>query len=71
MLPIMERMVHQQKIDKSQGYNLHEPVVSCIAKGKAHQQDELGSQVSVASWSGSHVVAGIPSFVGNPHDGTT
>jgi transposase, IS5 family len=71
MLSIMARMVRPQRGDKSQVYSLHEPAVSCIAKGKAHQQDEFDSQVSVASWSGSHVVVGITSLVGNPHDGTT
>jgi hypothetical protein len=43
----------------------------CYKSGKAHKQDALGSKVSVSSWSGSHVVVGIPSLVGNPHDGTT
>jgi transposase, IS5 family len=71
MLPIMERMVHQQRGDKSQGYILHEPAVSCIAKEKTHKQDALGSKVSVASWSGSHVVVGSTSFVGHLHDGKT
>jgi transposase, IS5 family len=71
MLPIMERMVRQQRGDKRKVYSFHKPAVSCIAKGKAHKQDALGSKVSVASWSGSPVVVGITSFVGNPHDGTT
>jgi transposase, IS5 family len=71
MLPIMARMVRPQRGDQRQVYSLHEPAVSCIAQGKAHKKDALGSKVSVASWSGSHVVAGITSFVGNPHDGTT
>jgi transposase, IS5 family len=71
MLPIMARRVRPQRGDQRKGYSLHEPVVSCIAKGKAHKQDALGSQVSVVSWSGSHVVVGSTSCVGNPHDGTT
>jgi transposase, IS5 family len=71
MLPIMARMVRQKKGDQRQVYSFHEPAVSCIAKGKVHKQDALGSKVSVASWSESHVVVGITSFVGNPHDGTT
>jgi transposase, IS5 family len=71
MLPIMASRVRQQRGDKSKGYSLHESAISCIAKEKAHKQDALGSKVSVASWSGSHVVVGITSFVGNPHDGTT
>jgi transposase, IS5 family len=71
MLPIMARMVRPQRGDKSKVYSLHEPAVSRIAKGKAHKQDALGSKVSVASWSESHVVVGITSLVGNPHDGKT
>jgi transposase, IS5 family len=67
MLPIMARMVRPQRGDQRQVYSLHEPAVSCIAKEKVHKQDALGSQVSVASCSGSHVVVGIPSLVGNPH----
>jgi transposase, IS5 family len=67
----MERIVRPQRGDQRQVYSLHEPAVSCITKGKAHKQDELGSKVSVASWSGSHVVVGITSFVSNPHDGKT
>jgi transposase, IS5 family len=68
MLPIIERMVRPKRGDQRQVYSLHEPEVSCIAKGKAHKQDELGSQVSVASWSGGHLVVGIVNFAGNPHD---
>jgi transposase, IS5 family len=71
MLPIMARMVRQQRGDKNKVYSLHEPAVSCIAKEKAHKKYELGSKVYVASWSGSHVVVGITSFVGHPQDGTT
>jgi transposase, IS5 family len=71
MLPIIARMVRPQRGDQRQGYSLHAPAVSCIAKGKVHKQDALGSKVSVASWSGSHVVVGITSFVGHLHDGTT
>ncbi len=71
MLPIMERIVSQQRGDKNKIYSLHEPTVSRISKGKAHRKYALGSKVSVASWSGSHVVVGITSFAGNPHDGKT
>jgi transposase, IS5 family len=67
----MERMVLPQRGDKSQVYRLHEPAGSWFAKGKAPKQDALGSKVSVASWSRSHVIVGSTSFVGNPHDGKT
>jgi hypothetical protein len=64
----MARILSQQRGGKNKVYSLHEPTVSCIAKGKAHKKYALGSKVSVDSLSGSHVVAGITSFVGNPHD---
>jgi transposase, IS5 family len=71
MLQIMARIVRQQRGDKNKVYSLHAPEVSCIAKGKAHKKYAFGSKVSVASLSGSNVVVGITSFVGNPHDGKT
>jgi transposase, IS5 family len=71
MLQTMERIVRQQRGDKNKVYSLHAPEVSRIAKGKAHKKYAFGSKVSVASLSGSHVVVGITSFVGNPHDGKT
>jgi transposase, IS5 family len=43
ILPIMARMVRPQRGDQRQVYSLHEPAVSCIAKGKAPKQDVLGS----------------------------
>jgi transposase, IS5 family len=71
MLQIMARIVRQQRGDNNKVYSLHAPEVSCIAKGKVHKKYEFGSKVSVASLSGSNVVVGITSFVGNPHDGKT
>jgi transposase, IS5 family len=71
ILALMERIVSQQRGDKNKVYSLHAPETSCIAKGKAHKKYEFGSKVSVASLSGSKVVVGITSFVGNPHDGKT
>jgi hypothetical protein len=49
MLPIMARMVRPPRGAQRKVYSLHELAVSCIAKGKAHKQDALGSKVSVAS----------------------
>jgi IS5 family transposase len=71
ILQIMEHILTQQRGDTNKVYSLHEPTVSCIAKGKAHKKYSFGSKVSVASLSGSNVVVGITSFVGNPHDGRT
>ena len=71
VVQIMERIVKQQRGDKNKVYSLHAPETSCIAKGKAHKKYEFGSKVSVASLSGSHVVVGIASVAGNPHDSKT
>ena len=71
VLRTMERIVSQQRGDKSKVYSLHAPETSCIAKGKVHKKYEFGSKVSVASLSGSNVVVGISSYPGNPHDSKT
>jgi transposase, IS5 family len=34
MLPIMARIVSQQRGDKNKVYSLHAPETSCIAKGR-------------------------------------
>jgi transposase, IS5 family len=67
----MERIVSQPRGDKHKVYSLHAPETSCIAKGKVHKKYELGSKVSVASFSGSNVVVGIANFLGTPHDSKT
>ena len=71
IVQIMERIVSQQRGDSHKLYSLHAPEVSCIAKGKAHKKYEFGSKVSIASLSGSNVVVGLASFVGNPYDSKT
>jgi hypothetical protein len=53
-----KRTVSQQRRDQSKVYSLHAPETSCIAKEEEHKQYELGSKVSIASVSGSHVVVG-------------
>ncbi len=67
----MKRIVKQQRGDKNKVYSLHAPETSCIAKGKEHKKYEFGSKVSVAALPGSHVIVGMSSFAGNPHDSKT
>ena len=68
--------IHSQKRIRAEGdapkiYSVHAPEVSCIAKGKAHEQYEFGNKVSVASTSKESFVVGMKSLPGNPFDGHT
>ena len=64
-------VINQKRSDKNKIYSLHEPDVSCIAKGKAHKKFEFGPKVSVAMLPGSNVTRGVVNFQGNPHDSKT
>lgn len=59
----------QQSDDKV--YSLHEPDVSCIAKGKAHKKYEFGSKVGIVSTIKNSFIIAVKSFTGNPFDGKT
>ena len=70
-LSVMDRVVSQNRKDKNKIYSLHEPKVSCIAKGKAHKKYEFGSKVALVLVPGANVIVGIKSYGGNPHDSKT
>jgi len=70
-LELYQRVLNQKRSDSGKIYSIHEPEVSCIAKGKAHKQYEYGSKVSFATLPGSNIVVGVVNFQGNPHDSTT
>ena len=64
--------VHEQRRDsKDKIYSMHEPEVSCIAKGKAHKKYEFGSKVGILSTIKSSFILAVESFSGNPYDGKT
>jgi transposase, IS5 family len=64
--------VHNQKINsKKKIYSLHEPDVSCIAKGKDHKKYEFGSKVSFAMTKTNNILVGVMNFSNNPYDGHT
>lgn len=71
LLSNMDKIVTQHRNSKDKIYSLHEPMVSCIAKGKKHKKYEFGSKVSLASLPSSQVIVGIQSHQGNPHDSKT
>jgi IS5 family transposase len=68
---IFSSVLTQEKTTKGKIYSLHEPEVSCIAKGKQGKKYEFGSKVSLVSLAGSQVIVGIESYSGNPHDSQT
>ena len=70
-LELFERVLAQKQQDKNKIYSLHEPSVSCIAKGKVAKKFEFGSKVSVAITKDTNVVVGVVNFTGNPHDSKT
>lgn len=70
-LELFERVLSQKQNDKDKIYSLHEPMVSCIAKGKVAKKFEFGSKVSVAITKDTNVVVGVVNFTGNPHDSKT
>ena len=50
---------------------MHEPEVTCIAKGKAHKKYEFGSKVGIVSTIKNSFILVVDSFSGNPYDGKT
>jgi len=70
-LELFQRVIDQKVKDKNKVYSIHEPEVSCIAKGKAHKKYEYGSKTVISSLPRSNIVVGVVSFPGNPHDSQT
>jgi IS5 family transposase len=70
-LDIATKIYKQTRHDSNKVYSVHEPDVSCIAKGKAHKRYEFGSKVSVAVTSKGGWCVAAKSFTGNPYDGHT
>ncbi|MBZ0243419.1 MAG: transposase [Bacteroidales bacterium] len=71
LLAVMRRALEQKRDSKNKIYSLHEPEVSCIAKGKEHKKYEFGSKASVLITKKSGIIVGAVSFRGNPYDGNT
>jgi IS5 family transposase len=70
-IDLFKKVIAQRRHDSNKIYSLHEPEVSCIAKGKSHKEYEFGSKVSFATLPGSNIVVGVVNFQGNPHDSKT
>jgi IS5 family transposase len=70
-LDLYKQVLYQKRNDKNKIYSLHEPQVSCIAKGKAHKKYEFGSKVAIVRTAKSGVIVGMKSFAENVYDGHT
>jgi len=71
ILIVMKRILEQTRKSKNKIYSVHEPEVSCIAKGKEHKKYEFGSKVSILITKTSGIIVGALNFQGNPYDGNT
>lgn len=70
-MEVMRRVLKQKRNDKNKIYSLHEPEVSCIAKGKDHKKYEFGSKASILLTETDGIIVGAKSFQGAPYDGHT
>lgn len=70
-MDLFRKVLAQTQKSKNKVYSLHEPEVSCIAKGKDHKKFEFGSKVSFAITKITNVIVSVVTFKGNPYDGDT
>ncbi len=64
------KILIQSREDKNKIYSCHEPLVSCIAKGKSHRPYEFGSKVSLVTSEKSGLALSLSAHLGNPYDGS-
>jgi len=68
---IINKILAQQKGDKNKIYSIHEPKVSCIAKGKEAKKFEFGNKSGFVLTKTTKIVVGAIGFENNPYDGHT
>lgn len=68
---ILNKILKQQKGDKNKIYSIHEPEVSCIAKGKEAKKFEFGNKSGIVLTKTTKIVVGALAFEDNPYDGHT
>lgn len=71
LLIILNKILLQEKAGKNKIYSIHEPEVSCIAKGKEAKKFEFGNKSGIVLTKTSKIVVGAIAFEGNPYDGHT
>lgn len=70
-LSLAKRIYEQRRDSSNKVYSLHEPDVSCIAKGKIHKKYEFGCKVGIVSTLKNSFILAAKSFQNNPYDGHT
>jgi IS5 family transposase len=68
---ILNKILIQQKGGKNKIYSIHEPEVSCMAKGKEAKKFEFGNKSGIVLTKTSKIVVGAIAFENNPYDGHT
>ena len=68
---ILNKILQQKRGDKNKIYSIHEPEVSCIAKGKEAKKFEFGNKSGIVLTKTAKIVVGALAFEGNPYDGHT
>ena len=68
---ILNKILLQEKAGNNKIYSIHEPEVSCIAKGKEAKKFEFGNKSGIVLTKTSKIVVGAIGFEGNPYDGHT
>ena len=71
IISLVGRLLTQALRSKNKIYSLHEPLVDCISKGKAHKRYEFGCKVSIATTAKEAFIVGARSYNGAPYDGHT
>ncbi len=61
----------QGKGSKNKIYNIHQPHVKCIAKGKEAKKFEFGNKTSIVKTMKSGIIVGAMAFTENIYDGDT
>jgi len=71
LFAIFQRVLQQERNSKNKIYSIHEPEVSCIAKGKDSQPYEFGNKSSIVLTKTTGVIVGAMAFKRNIYDGHT
>jgi IS5 family transposase len=71
LFKIFQRVLQQERNSKNKIYSIHEPEVSCIAKGKDSKPYEFGNKSSIVLTKTTGVIVGAMAFKRNIYDGHT
>lgn len=70
-LNLFKQILLQNRKDSNKIYSLHEPAVSCIAKGKEAKKFEFGNKTGIVLSKKNGIILSAIAFENNPYDGHT